>query len=169
RFDNVISPEIITMEVGVLYQGEEHWAPIEIVGEYKYDPRLDMVVLFIRPRNLLVEIFPPELPGNPEYDRYLLFPTVYCDELDQELFMFRYIHFGPEWSPIGTTIEYGPDETGVADSVTVDIPFRNPYPVDIESGDIDNGLGFLGAYRTGSFSFEFAEGIPLKDQPFQNN
>lgn len=164
RFDNVESPEIITMEVGVLYQGDEHWAPIEIVGEYEYDPRLDMVVLFMRPRNLLVEIFPPELPGNPEFDRYKLFPTVYCDELDEELFMFRYTHFGPEWS-VGTSIEYGPGlAPGNEDEETVPIPFNNPWPIDTDSGDIENGLGFLGAYRTGSFSFEFAEGIPLKNQ-----
>lgn len=154
------------MEVGVLYQGEEHWAPIEIVGEYEYDPRLDMVVLFMRPRNLLVEIFPPELPGDPEFDRYLLFPTVYCDDLDAELFMFRYIHYGPEWST-GRSIEYGPDEFGNVEYTIVQVPFANPWPIDIESGDIENGLGFLGAYRRGSFSFTFAEGIPLKNQHLQ--
>lgn len=160
QFNNVRSPEVVTMEVGVLYQGEEHWAPIQIVGKYQYDPRLDMIILFMRPRNLLVEIFPPELPGDPFFNRYNLSPRVNCDELDKELFMFRYIHYGPEWS-VGNSIEYGPDEFGNLEFRTIQVPFADPQPIDIESGDVENGLGFLGAYRRGSFSFKFEEGIPI--------
>lgn len=139
-FDNVDPPEFITMDVGVLYQGEEHWAPIRIVGDFKFDSELEMMVLFMRPRNLLVEIFPPEIPLDVDYDRYLMIPKVSCDDLDKEFFMFRYIHFAPEWAK-GQPVRYG--------------------PIDIESGDIENGLGFLGAYRRGSFSFEFEEDMDI--------
>jgi hypothetical protein len=153
RFDNVKSPEIIRMDVGVLYQGQERWARIRIVGEYKYDPRLDMIILFMRPRNLLVEIFPPDIL-NPYANLYNIRPRVSCNQLDREFFMFRYYHFGPEWS-VGQSIEYGPDKSGDVEYNTITVPFRNPLPIDVESGDIVNGLGFLGAYRTGTFSFEF--------------
>lgn len=134
QFDNVEPPEFIKMEVGVLYQGKEHWAPVDLVGEFEYDINQDMMVMDIRPRNLLVNIFTPPLPDIPNFNTYLLFPTVLCDELDRELFMFRYTHFGPDW-----------------DEVLVD----EETPIDIETGFVENGLGFLGAYRRGSFSFEF--------------
>lgn len=134
QFDNVDPPEFIKMEVGVLYQGKEHWAPVDLVGEFKFDPNQDMMVMDIRPRNLLVNIFTPPLPDIPNFNPYILFPTVLCDELDRELFMFRYTHFGPDWS---------------------DVLVDEETPIDIETGFVENGLGFLGAYSTGSFSFEF--------------
>ena len=134
RFDNVHPPEFIKLEVGVIYEGKEHWAPVDLVGEFRYDTHQDLMVMDIRPRNLLVNIFTPPLPDNPYFDPYLLFPTVQCDELDRELFMFRYSHFGPDWAGV------------LVDEQT---------PIDIEFGDVENGLGFLGAYRTGEFSFEF--------------
>lgn len=144
RFDNVRPDELIRFEVGVLYQGKEHWGPIQRIGEYKYDTRLDMMVMQMKPRYLLTEIFPPTDSFSLVPRNLLTYiPTPMCEDLDRELFMFRYVHFGPEWT------HALPNEFSV---------------IEIESGDIENGLGFLGAFRAGSFSFEFEEGIPLKNK-----
>lgn len=50
-----------------------------------------------------------------------------------QLVRIRYLHFGPEWDSINQ--ECGP---------------LNP----LESLDIEGGLGFLGAYRTDSYTYE---------------
>lgn len=142
RFDNVRPDELLQMEVGVLYQGEEHWAPIRLIGQFEYEPFEELMIMEMRPRHLLTEIFPPTGDTNFFREDLLRYtPDVMCEDLDREFFMFRYIHLGPDW-------------TGV---ISNDFGIINT-----DSGDIENGLGFLGAYRTGSFSFEFAEGIPLK-------
>lgn len=134
-FENVEPREFIGMEVGVMYRDQELWAPIRIVGEFEYDKDLKRVVLFMRPRHLLVEIFPPSvIESDPNFNPYNLRPRVTCDDLEREFFMFRYIHYGPEWEK-AKPIKHG--------------------PIDTDSGDIENGLGFLGAYHGGRFSFEF--------------
>lgn len=138
RFNNVEPTEFVQMEVGAVYQNELHWAPMKIVGKIEYDNQLDIMKVIMSPRNLLVEVFPPVLPDNPYFDPFTLFPTVSCDQLDSNEIMIRYKHFGPEWQP-GLTIENG--------------------SIDIESGDIENGLGFFGAYRVDSFT------VPLSEQP----
>lgn len=133
-FDNVEPPEFVQMEIGVEYNGQYHWAPMEIVGDIEYDPVTEKMVVEMSPRNLLVEVFPPIIPDNPYFNPYLLFPTVGCDDLDSNIIQIRYTHFGPEWG------------TGR--------PQENS-PIDIESGLIENGLGFFGAYRTDTLMVQF--------------
>lgn len=136
RFQNVKQSELIQMEIGATYQGDVHWAEMDLVSEVKYDPQLDVHRVQMSPRNLLVEVFTPILPDNPYFDPFTLFPTVSCDELDSNTIMIRYKHFGPEW------------QTG------------RPIPqggIDTDSGLVENGLGFLGAYREDTFSFQVSD------------
>lgn len=136
RFHNVKQSELVQMEIGATYQGDVHWAEMNLVGEIEYDPQLDVHTVEMSPRNLLVEVFTPVLPDNPYYDPYTLFPTVTCNELDNSTIMIRYKHFGPEWQT-GRPIEEG--------------------EIDTDSGDVENGLGFFGAYRTDTLSFEISD------------
>lgn len=133
-FANVRPPEFVQMEIGAEYGGTTHWAPMEVVGDIEYSTVEEHMFVRMSPRNLLVEIFTPILPDNPYFNPYLLFPTVRCDELDSNIIHIRYTHFGPEWG-IGR-----PQKNG---------------PIDIESGLIENGLGFLGAYRTDTLMVQF--------------
>lgn len=133
RFHNVKQSELVQMEIGATYQGDVHWAEMDLVGEIEYDFQLEVHRVEMSPRNLLVEVFTPVLPDNPYFDPYTLFPTVGCDELDNNTIMIRYKHFGPEWRT-GRPIEDG--------------------SIDTDSGVVENGLGFLGAYRVDTFSFE---------------
>lgn len=133
RFYNVKPSELVQMEIGATYEGELHWAEMDLVGQIEYDPQLDVHRVQMSPRNLLVEVFTPVLPDNPYFDPYTLFPTVNCAELDNNTIMIRYKHYGPEWQT-GRPLEDG--------------------SIDTDSGLIENGLGFFGAYRTDTFSFE---------------
>ena len=135
-YGNVKLSEFIEMEIGAEYQGDIHWAEMDLVGDIEYDYQQNIGRVTMSPRNLLVEVFPPILPDNPYYDPYKLFPTVTCSELDSNVMRIRYKHFGPEWST-GRPILEG--------------------QLDIDSGDIENGLGFFGAYRVGEFSITFSE------------
>lgn len=133
-YANVHPPERVQMEVGVSYENDFYWAPMRIVGKIEYDPIRDLMYVKMRPRNLLVEVFPPPLPDDPYFDPYALRPTVSCDEIDNREITIRYIHFDKEWAE-GQPIEYA--------------------PIDIESGVIENGLGFLGTYRQETFIVKY--------------
>lgn len=132
-YGNVRFPEYIQMEIGVEYQGQMHWALMEVVGVLRHRENADEMYVRMSPRNLLVEIFTPIIPDNPFFDRYRLFPTVSCNQLDTGEFFIRYLHYGPEWLPARRDL------------------FTSP--INIESGDVENGLGFVGAYRIETFSF----------------
>lgn len=136
RFGNVEPTELVQMEIGAVYENEIHWGVMDLVGELEYDPQLEIMRVVLSPRNLLVEVFTPVLPDNPYFDPLMLFPTVSCSELDTHEIFIRYTHFGPEWSAAR--------------------PFNNG-PIDIESGDVENGLGFFGAYRVDTFSIPLSE------------
>lgn len=133
-FKNAPPPEYLRVDVGVQYQTDTHWAKMEIVGNLRYDTVLDAYYVLMAPRNLLVEVFPPILPDNPYFDRYLLQPTVSCDEIDERVITMRYTHFGPEWRK-GQEVDHRPIVT--------------------DSGVVENGLGFFGAYRVDEFEIRF--------------
>lgn len=136
RFYNVDPPEYVQMEIGAEYQGEIHWSLMDLVGDIEYNSGTDAMEVYMSPRNLLVEIFTPVLPDNPYFDPYLLFPTVTCRQLDTDEIFIRYYHYGKEWSN-GKPFEFG--------------------QIDTESGDVENGLGFFGAYRVDTFTIPLSE------------
>lgn len=132
NYKNVVEPERIRMEVGFQYQGEVHWAEVEKVAQLEHRDDSDVMFVRMSPRNLLVEVFPPPGIDNPALDPRFLSPTVNCGQLDTNRVRIRYDHFGTEWDNIDRS--RGP---------------LNP----LESLDVEGGLGFLGAYRSGSFDF----------------
>lgn len=132
-YKNVPFPEIIRMEVGFAYQGEVHWSRVGKVDQLRHRDNADEMYLTLSTRQLMVEVFPPAGIDNPGINPLLLSPTVNCNELDSGTVRIRYLHFGPEWDSINQ--ERGP---------------LNP----LESLDIEDGLGFLGAYRTDSYTYE---------------
>lgn len=131
-YKNVPEPESVRMDIGFKHNGKYHWDEVGFVDQLKHADNADEMFLTLSPRQLLVEVFPP--PGTlAGRDPRFLSPTVKCDELDSKEVRVEYIHFGPEWDNIKG--ESGP---------------TNPT----ESLDVENGLGFLGAYRKGTFTFD---------------
>lgn len=134
-YKNVRDPELIQMEVGVFHNGQMNWAPMEIVGQLRHSSNADEMTVVMSPRNLLVEVFPPVLPDIPNFNNYLLFPTVSCTSLQNPEFRIRYRHFGAEWNK-------GKPRMG---------------QIDFESGIIENGLGFIGSFSSGEFRFSLGD------------
>lgn len=135
-YRNVVEPERIRMEVGFEYQGQVHWAEVGKVAQLEHRDDSDVMEVRMSPRNLLVEVFPPPGIDNPALNPRFLSPTVDCDELDSNVVRIRYDHFGPEWDNIN--------------------PARGPLDP-LDSPDVEGGLGFLGAYRSGSYTFQIRE------------
>lgn len=134
-FNNVKSPEFVLADVGVEHDGKLKWAPIGTVDQIDHVPNSDRMEVKMTVTNLLVDIFPPPPEATIGIPRRFWRPTVNCQELDAFTMYFRYIHFGKEWE-------------GFRDSEFLDFNY-------IDSGDIENGIGFVGAIRTGEFSFNF--------------
>lgn len=132
-FGNVVSPERIDLKITVLHNGQSVSGYLSIfLDELIHDNENNELKIRMSPNNLLVEVFPPNLPDNPNFNPYFLFPTVGCSQLDSDLFQITYIHYGPEWNE--------------------GKPLRGS--VDTESGDVENGLGFFGGFNSETFSFE---------------
>lgn len=132
-YANVKDIEDIRMEIGFSYQGGVHWSEIGKVDQLRHRDNADEMYLTLNTQQLMVEVFPPPAIDNPGINPLFLLPTVRCNQLDSGTVRIRYLHFGPEWDSINQ--ERGP---------------LNP----LESLDIEGGLGFLGAYRTDSYTYE---------------
>lgn len=133
-FGNVMDAERIDVEISVLFQSQRVTGSLSIfLDELERNPSTDEVNIQMSPLNLLVEVFPPILPDNPTFNPYFLIPTVSCEQIENRELQITYKHFGPEW------------EKGT--------PFRGP--VDTESGDVENGVGFFGAFRQDTFTINF--------------
>ena len=136
RFRNVINPESVQINISVNHNNQTETAPLNIFIEELDYSRVndDEMTLRMSPRNLLTEVFPPILPDNPNFNPFNLFPTVSCNMIQEKNITITYTHFGGEWA------------TGR--------PTRGP--IDIESGDVENGLGFFGSFRRDTFSFSYS-------------
>lgn len=140
RFHNVVNPEFIQLSISVKHNNQQKSADLSVfIQELKQIVDRDMIEIKMSPRNLLVEVFPefvPDIPASsPLYDPYKFFPSVPCEEFISEDLHITYTHFGSEWisaRPFGGLI-------------------------DTESGDVKNGLGFLGAYYQETFTINIAE------------
>lgn len=131
-YKHVPEPEYVRMDIGFKHNGRYHWSEVGKVAQLEHADDADEMVLTLSPRQLLVEVFPPSGIDNPGIDPRILSPTVNCNELDSKEVRVEYNHFGPEW-----------------DRVKGEIGPTNPT----KSPDVDGGLGFLGAYRKGAFTF----------------
>lgn len=135
-FSNVKFPERIDIDISVLYNGQSESGRLSIfLSELKHIEEADEIRIRMSPQNLLVEVFPPILPDNPTFNPYFLFPTVNCNQLDSRDIQISYTHYGPEWHK--------------------GRPLRGA--IDSESGDVENGLGFFGAYSRNVFTITLEE------------
>ncbi|MBO6537339.1 MAG: hypothetical protein JJ966_14035 [Balneolaceae bacterium] len=134
-WDNVLAPEYVLAEAGVNYNGQTFWGEVERVDEPDHVPGTNTMDMELTVRNLLVDIFPPPIGGEgasntpPEFWK----PEVECHQLDNNEIYIRYIHFGPEWEQFEETDYYVFDM--------------------LDSGQIENGIGFLGGIRRGILTF----------------
>lgn len=134
-WDNVLAPEYILAEAGVNYEGQTYWGEVERVDEPDHVPGTNTMDMELTVRNLLVDIFPPPIGGEGSTSAPPEFwpPEVECFELDNNEIYIRYIHFGPEWEQFEETDYYIFDM--------------------LDSGQIENGIGFLGGIRRGMLTF----------------
>lgn len=132
EFDNVQSPEFIRFELGVRYNGRAVFAEIRSVAPLQKVEGTDKVATILTINNMLVDLFPPGEQSIVSIPPRFWNPTVSCGQLDEQNMIIRYTHFGPEWEVLE----------------------NNTLPLDVlDSGDIENGLGFFGAIDTGELRF----------------
>lgn len=131
EFDDVKDPEFIRFELGVRYKRRMYYAEIKTVAPLERVPGTDKVNVSLSVTNMLVDLFPPEESSIGLPPR-LWIPTIGCRDLDQQYMVIRYTHFGPEWKVLKDN------------NLAFDV---------LESGDIENGLGFFGAIDRGALRF----------------
>ena len=124
HFDNVLPSEQIRVDAGFEYEGEMYWFEITRYCDFKYDEFTNRVSLEKNPINLLGLVFPPQNINIPQCQNII--PRISCDELSSDVAYLRYYHLGPEWQRIFPVIQVNPDNVK----------------------DVENGLGFFGAYRS---------------------
>jgi len=136
-FKNVVRPEEVLMEVGFFYDGRLFWGSTGTVDDLEFRPGEDEMFVRMRPKDLLIEVFPPAgladfitRGGDPRN-----FPADFlCDELDSDTVLVRYRHLSKEWE------NFQPDtDAGEFDPTT--------------SFDVNNGLGFFGALLEDTLAF----------------
>jgi len=99
------------------------WFEISRFCEFNRDVSENRITLEVSPFDLLGLIFPPRnvniltCPGTPS--------TVSCNELSSNIAQLRFYHIGPEWQRVFPLIQVNPENVM----------------------DVENGLGFFGAYR----------------------
>ena len=119
------------MEVGLQHGGEIHWAEIGLVGQLEHRKDTNEMVVSMSPQNFLVEVFPPR-NLRPGIDPRNITTYVNCNNLSSTIIRIRYKHLSKEW----------------------DIFRPGWFPADpLQWQDVENGLGFLGAFRQDSTSF----------------
>jgi hypothetical protein len=138
EFDNVQDPEFIRFELGARYQGSTFFGEIRSVDQLEKVNGTNKVAVILSITNMLVDVSPPVAESTVGLPPFLWTPTVSCGELDERNLIIRYTHFGPEWEVLE----------------------QNTLPLDVlDSGDIQNGLGFFGAVDRGELRFT-SNGIP---------
>lgn len=133
-FRNVEFPEMIDFEIFVFHGGQEYSADLNLFEDQLEYVGDNEVRIKLSPRNLLVEVFPPNIPDISNFDMYLLYPTISCSNLTTSEIVINYTHFGQEWY--------------------VAKP-QNRGRINFESGDVKNGLGFFGAVLEDTFTITF--------------
>lgn len=129
RFENILPSEQIRFEVRIEAQNEARRLELTRICPLTRIENENTLVLEVIPLDIIGAVFPA--PGVNEVSCNFAISDIQCDDLDSKIIHFDYLHLGPEWQAV--------------------FPL---YPVDPEDiGDVNNGLGFFGAYREDSFSF----------------
>lgn len=132
EFDNVQESEFIRFELGVRFDSKSFFAEVKSVAPLQRVEGTDKVATILSLNNMLVDIFPPIAETTVNLPPRFWNPTVSCGQLDEGNMIIRYTHFGSEWEIIEDKV----------------------LPLDIlDSGDVQNGLGFFGAIDTGEYGF----------------
>ncbi len=138
EFDNVADNEFIRFELGVQYAGSFYFGEIKSVRQLQKVEGTNKLAVVLNIKNMLVDVFPPVAEATVNVPPRFWNPTVNCNQLDNGTMRIRYTHFGPEWEVIR----------------------ENTLALDVlESGDIENGLGFFGAKNTKQILFN-TNGVP---------
>lgn len=138
EFDNVADDEFIRFELGVQYDGSFYFGEVKSVHQLQKVEGTNKLAVVLTIRNMLVDVFPPVAEATVNVPPRFWNPTVNCSQLDNGLMRIRYTHFGPEWEVIR----------------------QNTLALDVlESGDVENGLGFFGAKNTKQILFN-TNGVP---------
>ncbi len=132
-WDNVNKPEYILVEAGARYEGVLYWGEVRRVDEPDHIPGENKMEMELSINQLLVDIFPPSNVTVSSIESWR--PEVMCHQLDSKEIYIRYIHFGPDWEQF--------EESSY---------FHNDYH---ETGEVENGYGFLGGIYRDSFIIEF--------------
>lgn len=132
QFDNVLPSEQIRVDAGFEYDGEMYWFEITRYCDFNYDEIDNRVTLEKSPFNLLGLVFPPRNINMPQCQN--INPRIGCDELSSDVAYLRFYHLGPEWQRIFPIIQVNPDNVM----------------------DVDNGLGFFGAYRSDTITYSLS-------------
>ena len=104
----------------------------EYNGQTLWTPRMagydehDNVSLSFVPQQMINVMF---IDGYEPGDDLLFTPPVECTDLDTDQFYVEYYHFGPDWDDYGRPID------------------------PLESFDVENGLGFIGAFHKETLAF----------------
>ena len=132
-FGNVPADEFIYMEVGFELDGYTSWGSVGTVDTLAHIDG-DQMTVSLSIKDLLVEVFGPTqntVANTPRRQE----PFVSCARVDSSTVNVRYYQFSQEWKHVVDN-SFLPDEI-------------------LESGVIENGLGFFGSYYTSGYTFEF--------------
>ena len=134
RFENVVPPEFIDLQVVVIYENERKSSDMRFfLQEFRRIDNEDTTEITLSPHNLLVEVFPPEsLLNNPNLDPFSVNPMVGCAQLDSDQMELVFTHYGQEWATARPIIR------GL---------------IDFDSGDVTNGLGIFGGFYRNTIQF----------------
>jgi len=123
HFRNVAPDEQIRYWVEFEYNGTLYSRELTGSCPKTYYPESKELILFTDTRILLSWVFGNEI-GEPRC-RQPVIPKVSCSELSSDRVIIRYRQLGPDWESIYPVINIDPRSVG----------------------DVENGIGFVGAYR----------------------
>jgi hypothetical protein len=126
---NVEPDEQIRYWVDFEYNGTIYSSELTGTCPKTYYPEFKELILYTDTRILLNWVFPPD--GGTPRCRNPVSPKVSCNELSSDNVVVRYRQLGPDWKSIYPVINIDPRY----------------------SGDVENGIGFVGAYREESVQY----------------
>jgi hypothetical protein len=132
-FHNVLPTEYIIAEAGVNFNGNVVWGTVKSVEVPTHETGTDKFSMFVSVNNLMVDIFPPPPEATIGIPPVSWLPSIRCYELESDEMYLRYIHFGKGWE-IFQEVGFFEEEL-------------------LESGTVENGLGFFGAIKRGMITF----------------
>ena len=137
-FKNVTAPENIELEFTLNQGNTVHKSGLNLYkDQLKRFPEINEFKILMRPQDILNELFEPTF--RPSTNPYESRPSVFCEpqtgwkEILSGTINVSYTHLGREWASAS----------------------RFGGLINIESGDVKNGLGFFGSIHEGNFTISW--------------